>query len=137
MNHDDTLSGDPCAGYQQGANDCSAGVGSQPPSLSAFSSRGPAGDLWLKPDVTAPGYNIVSAQAASGTGMAAADLSPNTRTDPLYATTSGTSMATPATAGAVALLLDGYRTRHGRLPSGSSGLSGSPRPRTRSSAQRS
>ena len=33
VNHDDTLSGDVCAGYQQGANDCSAGRGSQPASL--------------------------------------------------------------------------------------------------------
>jgi uncharacterized repeat protein (TIGR01451 family) len=124
VNHDDTLSGDVCAGYQQGANDCSAGPGSQPPSLSAFSSRGPSGDVWLKPDLTAPGYNIVSAQTPTGTGIAQADLSPNTRNDPLYATASGTSMATPATAGSAALLLEAYRDRHGSFPSGSSGKSG-------------
>ena len=85
VNHDDTLSGDVCAGYQQGTNDCSAGPGSQPASLSAFSARGPTGDAWLKPDLTAPGYNIVSAQAPTGHGVAQADLSPNTRRDPLYA----------------------------------------------------
>ena len=71
LNHDDTLSGDTCAGYQHPpspANDCSAGVGTQPPSLGSFSSRGPAGDLWLRPDLSAPGYNIVSAQAATGVG---------------------------------------------------------------------
>jgi subtilisin family serine protease len=124
VNHDDTLSGDVCAGYQQGANDCSAGPGSQPPSLSAFSARGPTGDAWLKPDLTAPGYNIVSAQAATGTAIAQADLSPNTRSDPLYASISGTSMAAPAAAGSAALLLEGYRDRHGALPSGASGLSG-------------
>ena len=124
VNHDDTLSGDVCAGYQQGANDCSAGPGSQPASLSAFSARGPTGDAWLKPDLTAPGYNIVSAQAPTGHGVALADLSPNTRRDPLYASISGTSMATPAAAGSAALLLEAYRDRHGALPSGSSGLSG-------------
>jgi subtilisin family serine protease len=124
VNHDDTLSGDTCSGYQQGADDCSAGPGSQPPSLAAFSSRGPSGDIWLKPDLTAPGYNIVSAQTATGASMAQADMSPNTRLDPLYATASGTSMATPAAAGSAALLLGGYRDRHGALPSGSSGLSG-------------
>jgi subtilisin family serine protease len=124
VNHDDTLSGDTCAGYQQGTNECGATPGSQPQSLSVFSSRGPAGDLWLKPDLTAPGYNIVSAQAATGTGIVQVDLNRNTRTDPLYATASGTSMAAPATAGSAALLLAAYRSRHGTLPSGSSGRSG-------------
>ncbi len=124
VNHDDTLSGDPCAGYQQGATGCSAGPGSQPPSLSAFSARGPTGDAWLKPDLTAPGYQIVSAQAATGTSIPVVDQSPNTRGDPLYASISGTSMATPAAAGSAALLLEAYRDRHGTLPSGSSDVSG-------------
>ena len=117
VNHDDTLSGDTCSGYQQGTNDCSAGTGSQPPSLGAFSSRGPSGDLWLKPDLTAPGYNIVSAQAATGLALAQNDLNRGTRADPLYATATGTSMAAPATAGTAALLLQAYRDRHGALPS--------------------
>jgi subtilisin family serine protease len=124
VNHDDTLSGDTCAGYQQGANDCGAEPGSQPQSLSAFSSRGPSGDVWLKPDLSAPGYNIVSAQAATGIALAQNDLNRGTRGDPLYATATGTSMAAPATAGSAALLLQAYRDRHGSSPSGSSGLSG-------------
>jgi subtilisin family serine protease len=127
VNHDDTLSGDTCAGYQHppsSTNDCSAGVGTQPPSLGAFSSRGPSGDSWLRPDLSAPGYNIVSAQAATGAALAQNDLNRGTRLDPLYATATGTSMATPATAGSAALLLQGYRDRHGTLPSGSSGLAG-------------
>jgi subtilisin family serine protease len=127
VNHDDTLSGDTCAGYQHPAsstNDCSAGVGTQPPSLAAFSSRGPAGDLWLRPDLSAPGYNIVSAQAATGVALAQNDLNRGTRADPLYATASGTSMAAPATAGSAALLLQGYRARYGAAPSGSSGVVG-------------
>jgi len=127
LNHDDTLSGDTCAGYQHPpsvTNDCSVGVGTQPPSLAAFSSRGPSGDVWLRPDLSAPGYNIVSAQAATGLALAQNDLNRGTRDDPLYATASGTSMATPATAGSAALLLQAYRDRHGALPSGSSGLVG-------------
>jgi uncharacterized repeat protein (TIGR01451 family) len=127
LNHDDTLSGDTCAGYQHppsASNDCSAGTGTQPPSLGAFSSRGPSGDVWLRPDLSAPGYNIVSAQAATGVALAQNDLNRGTRGDPLYATATGTSMATPAAAGSAALLLQAYRARHGAMPSGTSGLPG-------------
>jgi len=135
VNHDDTLSGDTCAGWRHppsssfGDNNCSAGVGDQPSSISSFSSRGPSGDLWLRPDVAAPGYNIVSAQAATGSALAFNDLNLGTRSDPLYATATGTSMAAPAAAGASALLLDAYRQGHGGAdPTGSSGLTGFPAP---------
>ena len=134
VNHDDTLSGDTCAGWRHppspspGDNDCSAGAGDQPPSVSSFSSRGPSGGGWLRPDLAAPGYNIVSAQSTTGAAIASNDLSANTRADPLYATATGTSMAAPATAGTAALLLDAYRQAHGADPSGSSGLAGSDAP---------
>ena len=128
LNHDDTYSGDPCAGYQHPStpasfadNTCDQGVGTQGTSLSSLSSRGPAGDLWLRPDVAAPGYYIVSAQASTGTGIAGQDINPNTRADPLYATASGTSMAAPATAGSAALLVQAYRDAYGVLPTGASG----------------
>jgi subtilisin family serine protease len=130
VNHDDTQSGDTCAGWRHPAspsgfeNDCGGGAGDQPPSISDFSSRGPSGDLWLRPDVAAPGYNIVSAQAATGLVLAQNDLNRGTRDDPLYATATGTSMAAPATSGSAALLLDGYRQRYGSLPSGGSGVNG-------------
>jgi subtilisin family serine protease len=129
VNHDDTLSGDTCSGWQHpptatGADDCSGGVGTQPPSLAAFSSRGPSGDVWLRPDIAGPGVNLVSAQSPTGTAIAQGDLNRGTRGDPLYATASGTSMATPATSGSAALVLQAYRTRYGMDPKGASGQSG-------------
>lgn len=56
--------------------------------VSPFSSRGPTSDGRIKPDVSAPGEHIHVAEIGSG-----------------YTTLSGTSFATPLTAGVVALLL--------------------------------
>ncbi len=59
--------------------------------LADFSSRGTTADGRIKPDIFAPGYNITAAQTNTASG---------------YVTYSGTSMATPFTAGTIALMLD-------------------------------
>ncbi|UXY24345.1 S8 family peptidase [Streptomyces cynarae] len=91
-------SGDSTIG-SPGAADAALTVGAvdRDDSLASFSSRGPRlGDKAVKPDVTAPGVGIVAARA-SGTTM-------GDPVDANYTAASGTSMATPHVAGAVALI---------------------------------
>ena len=73
-------------------------------SLASFSSYGPTLDGFSKPDLVAPGRNIVSAMYSSSTTVLAAGHPANIVT-PYYFRMSGTSMAAPMVSGAVALLL--------------------------------
>jgi minor extracellular serine protease Vpr len=60
-----------------------------------FSSSGPRNDSSLKPDVAAPGVSVISVGVGTGSGAA---------------TDSGTSMATPHTAGIAALVREAHPT---------------------------
>lgn len=60
------------------------------------SGRGPTGECVVKPDVVAPGYQIISCSRATKSSKAP------------YTIKSGTSMATPVVSGAIAVLLSKY-----------------------------
>lgn len=75
--------------------------------LAAFSSRGPLEDGRIKPDLVAPGTNIISVRSseAIGTGWGTYNS--------YYMYMGGTSMSSPLSAGAAALVRDYYITSEG------------------------
>jgi len=79
--------------------------------LAAFSSRGPADDGRIKPDLVAPGTNIVSvrSQTSDDTGWGVYDSN--------YVYMGGTSMSTPLVAGAAVLVRERYVRHQGWNPS--------------------
>ncbi|MEP7371814.1 MAG: S8 family serine peptidase [Chitinophagaceae bacterium] len=86
-----------------------APMADNPDEVVAFSSRGPTRDKRFKPDVVAPGTYILSTRssmiASNNKGWAAFTASKK------YFYMGGTSMATPLTAGAVALIRE-YLRKH-------------------------
>jgi hypothetical protein len=87
-------------------------LSNNPQGMAAFSSRGPTVDGRYKPDIVAPGTNILSTKssATSSTGWGPYNT--------YYMYMGGTSMSTPLTAGATTLIRQ-YFTNLGLTPSGS------------------
>jgi hypothetical protein len=81
----------------------------------AFSSRGPCLDGRIKPDIVAPGTNIVSTKSSATTATLWGQGPDLDGTN--YTYSGGTSMATPLTAGAAALVREFYIDRQGISPS--------------------
>ena len=87
-----------------------------PDTMAGFSSRGPTADGRMKPDVVAPGTWILSVRAAQAPD---GSFWGNFNSD--YAFMGGTSMATPLTAGAAALVREWLGKTRG-LPTPSAAL---------------
>lgn len=75
-------------------------VSGDPESLAAFSSRGPCTDHRIKPDVVAPGTDILSTRSS----LAPVGHFWGPHPNPRYAYDGGTSMATPLVSGCAALV---------------------------------
>lgn len=75
--------------------------------IADFSSRGPTIDGLVKPDVVAPGVNIISLRSP---GSNIDKTNKETRVGTSYASLSGTSMATPVCAGVICQILQSKKS---------------------------
>jgi len=96
-------------------------VSDNPDGMAAFSSRGPTDDGRIKPDVVAPGTNILSVRSSAfpTPNPLWGDLPVGHPLRGLYCWSGGTSMATPLVAGAVALIRQHLIEQRGHHVAGS------------------
>ena len=90
-------------------------VSGDPQRLAGFSSRGPCRDHRVKPDVVAPGTDILSTRSALAPD---ASFWGNCQSNAKYAYMGGTSMAAPIAAGMAALVRQWYVQERHVNPSG-------------------
>lgn len=94
--------------------------------MAAFSSRGPTDDGRIKPDVVAPGTNVLSTRSSlvplpsifQPSGPLWGDLEPADPLHRLYCWSGGTSMSTPLVAGAAALIRQHLIEQRGHIQDG-------------------
>lgn len=82
-------------------------ISDNPNGMAAFSNRGPTVDSRIKPEIVAPGTNIISTRSHMPTALYPAYYSND------YAYNSGTSMATPQISGMAALVRQWLSEYHG------------------------
>ena len=124
----------PAGGTRRGGERLRAGVGDAAAVAQRRSRRAARrATLWLRPDVAAPGYNIVSAQARDRTQRSRRTTSTAARA-PIRCTRPRPGRRWRRRPRPVRRrsCCEAYRERHGAMPSGASGLAGLARPRTRS-----
>jgi serine protease AprX len=91
-----------------------APVSGDPQCMGGFSSRGPCDEYRIKPDVVAPGTDILSTRSSRAPLRNFWGADPNF---PKYAYMGGTSMATPLVSGCAALVREYYEKVRSHQPS--------------------
>lgn len=89
-------------------------ISGDPNAIAGFSSRGPTDDMRIKPDVVAPGTDILSCKSSIAP---VGNFHASNPANPQYAYDGGTSMAAPLVSGCAAIIRQYYKTSRTHEPS--------------------